>query len=181
MRIIETELPGVAVIDFGLLRDNRGPKRTVYSAAQLSEAGMGFPVATEYAYYPEKAGTLYGIHFQNNPKPQAKQICCTRGRLVDYVVDLRRASPDYCRWTAVELAADEGRWLHIPAGFGHAILTLEDDTALRMRVDVDFDPDCRRGVAWNDPQIGIRYAVARPILAPHDAAAPLLADCDINL
>ena len=181
MQIIETGLPGVVVIDYGLLRDNRGPKRTVYHAAQLADAGLRFPIAVEYAYYPQKAGTLYGIHFQNNPKPQAKQICCTRGRLVDYVVDLRRASPDFKRWVAVDLPADEGRWLHIPAGFGHALLTLEDDTALRMRVDAEFDADCRRGIAWNDPDIGIRYAVLTPIVAPHDASAPLLRDCDINL
>lgn len=180
MRVLSTPLAGVLVLAYDREQDTRGGKQPRYSARAMAEAGVDFVCAEEIAYTPRKAGTLYGIHFQNNPFPQAKMLYCERGRGLDYAVDLRRDSPAYLRWTAVELTGECMRQIFIPHGFGHAFLSLEDDTCVVMRVDRPFCALSRQ-IAWNDPDIGIQYPVDAPILAAHDVRAPLLRMSDINL
>jgi dTDP-4-dehydrorhamnose 3,5-epimerase len=135
----------------------------------------------ERVYLSEKAGTLYGIHFQNNPKAQAKLLYCIKGRGIDYAVDLRKNSSTYLQWISVELSADNRKQIYIPKGFGHVFISLEDNTKNVMRYDEPFDSRYSRQIAYNDPEIGIDYPIINPILASHDMNAPLLADCGLNL
>jgi dTDP-4-dehydrorhamnose 3,5-epimerase len=135
----------------------------------------------ERVYYSEKAGTLYGIHFQNNPKAQAKLLYCIKGRGIDYAVDLRKNSSTYLQWVSVELSADNRKQIYIPKGFGHVFISLEDNSKNVMRYDEPFDSRYSRQIAYNDPEIRIKYPISNPILAPHDIDAPLLANSDLNL
>lgn len=132
-------------------------------------------------YCSAKAGTLYGIHFQNHPKPQAKLLYCIEGSGIDYAVDLRRNSPTYLQWVSVKLSASNRRQIYIPKGFGHAFISLEDNTRNVMRFDEPFDARYSRQIAYNDRNIGIQYPINDLILAPHDIHAPLLKDSDLNL
>lgn len=181
LRAVPTELPEVLILEYEKNIDVRGCSYPVFSKRELKEAGIDAGFVEENVYCPAKAGTLYGIHFQNNPAAQSKLLYCTRGRGLDYAVDLRRDSATFKRWICVELSADNRKQLYIPKGFGHAFLSLEDDTDVVMWIDNYFDPDYRRGIAWHDPELAIPFPVDKPVLAPHDRTAPLLKDSDCNL
>ena len=106
---------------------------------------------------------------------------CIKGRGIDYAIDLRKSSPTYLQWVGVELSADNKKQIYIPKGFGHVFLSLEDGTMNVMRFDEPFDQQFSRQIAYNDPDIGIKYPIENPILAPHDRNAPMLAESDLNL
>jgi len=181
LKITETSLAEVKVIEYEVRTDNRGYSYAIYDKNELERAGIDFRYVEERIYYSAKAGTLYGIHFQNNPKPQAKLLYCISGRGIDYAVDLRRSSPAYRKWVGIEISAENKKQIYIPAGFGHAFLSLEDGTRNVMRFDEPFDSRYSRQIAYNDPEIGIRYPIVNPILAAHDIKAPLLKESDVNL
>lgn len=128
MRVTDTALDGVKVLEYDVHTDCRGYSFPILDRVQLRQAGLDFDFSQEVVYHSEKAGTLYGIHFQNAPKAQTKLLYCIQGRGLDYAVDLRRESPTYLQWVCVELSAENRRQILIPKGFGHAFLALEDST-----------------------------------------------------
>lgn len=181
MKIENTKLKEVKVLEYDSRYDNRGFSYSLYCKEELEQAGIYFDYIEERVYSSEKAGTLYGIHFQNNPKAQTKLLYCIKGRGIDYAIDLRKNSPTYLQWVSVELSADNRKQIYIPKGFGHVFISLENDTWNVMRYDVPFDSRYSRQIAYNDPQIGIEYPIRNPILAPYDVNAPFLADSDVDL
>lgn len=112
---------------------------------------------------------------------QAKLLYCTKGSGLDFAVDLRKNSKTFRRWVCVELSSDNRKQIYIPKGFGHAFLSLEDNTSVVMRIDNYFEQKYRRGIAWNDPELNITFPIDKPILAQHDIEAPFLKDSDCNL
>lgn len=181
MKIECTKLKDVKLIEYEIKTDNRGFSYSIYNKSELEQAGIYFEYAEERVYFSEKAGTLYGIHFQNNPKPQTKLLYCIKGRGIDYAVDLRKHSPTYLEWVGVELSAENKRQIYIPKGFGHAFISLEHGTMNVMRFDQPFDNQFSRQIAYDDPAVGIKYPMRDPILAPHDRNAPMLSESDLNL
>lgn len=125
-----------------------------------------------------RPGTIRGIHFQTHPCAQGKLVRCVAGAALDVAVDLRRDSPAYGRWISVVLTPEANNQLWMPVGFGHAFCTLEPDTVMGYRVTNYFSPENDKGVAWNDPAIGIDWpAVADPAtLSSKDNQQPSLAD-----
>ncbi len=123
-------------------------------------------------------GTVRGLHFQIPPKAQGKLVQCPRGRVLDVAVDLRASSPTRGRHVAVELSAENGRQLWIPAGFAHGFCTLEDDCELAYMVTDYYSPAHDRGLRWDDPDLGIDWPVAAAdaILSPKDRTQPLFAE-----
>jgi dTDP-4-dehydrorhamnose 3,5-epimerase len=119
------------------------------------------------------AGTLRGLHFQRSPHAQAKLVRCTRGRIFDVAVDIRKESPTFKNWVGLELSAEKGNQLFIPAGYAHGFLTLEADCEVVYKVDAYYAPEADGGIAWNDPEIGIHW--------PSIDGAPLLSDKDSKL
>lgn len=181
LNVTPTQLPEVLVLEYALNTESRGLSYAVFSKSGLHAAGIAMDVVEENVYCPAKAGTLYGIHFQNNPMAQSKLLYCTKGRGLDFAVDLRKSSRTYKRWVCVELSAENRKQIYIPKGFGHAFLSLGDHTNVVMRIDEYFDSLYARAIAWNDPELGIDFPIKNPILAPHDIEAPLLRDSDCNL
>ncbi|MGN6710314.1 dTDP-4-dehydrorhamnose 3,5-epimerase [Anaerocolumna jejuensis] len=181
LKITPTDLPEVMVLEHEKYIESRGFSYSNFSQRELKEAGIQTDFIEENVYCPKTAGTLYGIHFQNNPMAQAKLLYCTRGRGLDYAVDLRKSSKTYRQWVCVELSEANRKQLYLPKGFGHTFLSLEDDTNVVMKIDCYFNPEYRRGIAWNDPDINIKYPVDKLILAQHDIDAPFLKDSDCNL
>ena len=180
-KIEDTDIAEVKIIEYEKRIDNRGFSYPIYDKSKLVEAGIHFEYAEEIVYFSEKAGTLYGIHFQNAPKAQAKLLYCIEGKGIDYAVDLRKSSPTYLKWVSVEMSADNRKQIYIPKGFGHVFLSLQNNTRNVMRIDEPFDLCLSRQIAYDDPEINIKYPIDCPILAPHDTHAPLLAESDINL
>lgn len=128
--------------------------------------------------YSAPKGTVRGLHFQLAPRAQGKLVRCPRGRVLDVAVDLRASSPTFGRHVAVELSAENGKQLWIPAGFAHGFCTLEADCELAYLVTDYYSPEHDRGIAWNDPALAIDWPVSaeEAALSPKDARQPRLAE-----
>ena len=124
---------------------------------------------------------MYGIHFQNHPKVQTKLLFCIKGRGLDFAIDLRQNSATYKKWVSVELSAQNRNQIYIPAGFGNAFLSLEDDTQIVMRIDNYFDAALSRTITYADRELNIAFDVLKPILSEQDKNAPTLMNSDCNL
>jgi dTDP-4-dehydrorhamnose 3,5-epimerase len=125
-----------------------------------------------------RVGTIRGIHFQMHPRAQGKLVRCSAGSVLDIGVDLRRNSPTYGKWISTTLTAEKNNQLWIPVGFGHAFCTLEPDSIISYRVTDYYSAEHDRGVAWDDPDIGISWpSVADPAtLSGKDRSQPRLAE-----
>lgn len=180
MKRIDTALPGVCIVEPQVFGDHRGYFMETYSTRAFEELGITAAFVQDNQSFTAKRGTLRGIHFQNGPMAQAKLVRVTRGAVLDVAVDLRRGSPTYRQWTAVELSAQNRRMLFIPRGFGHGFATLTDDVEFCYKVDNLYSRAHDRGVRFDDPAIGVAWGVSDPVLSEKDACAPLLCDSDCN-
>ncbi len=159
--------------------DNRGWFSETYNARREVAIGVNAQFVQDNQSYSAHSDTIRGIHFQTPPHAQAKLVRCARGRLMDYAVDLRAGSPTYGDHVFAELSADEGQQLFIPAGFGHAFVTLEPDTEICYKTDDYYAPDCDGGIRWDCPDIGIDWPLSGlPTLSDKDRLLPTLADFD---
>ncbi len=181
LKATPTDLQEVIILEYEKNFEIRGCSYRNFSRRELNEVGIEIDFVEENVYCPKNAGTLYGIHFQNNPMAQAKLLYCTKGSGLDFAIDLRRKSKTYKRWVCVELSSNNPKQIYIPKGFGHAFLSLEDNTNVVMRIDNYFHQKYGRGIAWNDPDLNIKFPIDKPILAQHDIESPFLKDSDSNL
>lgn len=126
----------------------------------------------------ERQGTVRGLHFQSDPYAQGKLVRCTSGALFDVAVDLRHGSATFGRWIAAELSMANGLQLWVPPGFAHGFCTLESRTVISYKVTNGYSPECDKGLAWDDPAIGISWPdlADRATLSTKDRAQPKLAD-----
>lgn len=180
MKIVDTTLKEVKIVEPQVFGDNRGWFMETYSSLKLKELGIDTVFNQDNHSFSAQKGTLRGLHFQNNPMAQTKLIRCTKGAILDVAVDVRKGSPDYKKWTAVELSADNKRMLYIPQGFAHGFVTLTDDVEVQYKVDNFYSPENDRSVRFDDPSIGVEWGVDDPILSQKDISAPLLDDSDCN-
>ncbi len=158
--------------------DDRGWFSETWSRRMAREAGIGDAFVQDNHSLSRGVGTLRGLHFQVPPHAQAKVVRCTRGRIMDYAVDVRRGSPTYGRWLAAELTAENGHQLYVPAGFAHAFLTLEPDTEVIYKVSDDYAPECDGGIRWDSVGIDWPLPASGPVLSDKDRRLPALADFD---
>ena len=119
-----------------------------------------------------RRGTLRGLHYQCEPAPEPKLVRCTAGRVFDVAVDLRPASPSFCRWTSIELDAEAYNGFYIPAGCAHGFLTLSDHSEVTYLMGAAYAPELARGVRWNDPAFAIDWPFEPVIMSDKDAAYP---------
>ena len=184
MQVTKTKLEGVLIIEPDFHGDNRGWFIETYSAKKYQEIGINNEFVQDNMSYSAKKGTLRGIHFQNNPKSQAKLVRVVRGKVIDVAVDLRKGSQTYKQWIGVELSAENKKQLFIPRGFGHGFLTLSDDVEFEYKVDNLYSPECDRGIQYNDPEINVEWGKLldgiEPILSQKDINSPKLKDSDCN-
>lgn len=180
LKITELELKGVKVIEPTYFEDFRGYYCETYSSRTMKQYGLDTIFVQDGHSYSKKKGTIRGIHFQNNPKSQLKLVRCTRGRIMDFAVDLRLDSPMFKKWVSVELSAENRKQLWIPSGFGHAFITLEDDCEVQYKVDEWYYPELDRSIIWSDPDIAIDWGTDSPIISEKDTIAPTLTESDVN-
>jgi dTDP-4-dehydrorhamnose 3,5-epimerase len=177
MRFAPTNLEGVLIVDLEPHADERGFFARSFCADEFAARGLRTDVLQCNVSFNRRRGTLRGMHFQVAPRAEAKLVRCTRGLLLDVVVDLRPDSPTYCRWAAVELGGDAARHraLYVPEGFAHGFQTLEDDTEVFYQMFERYSAEHARGVRWDDPAFAIRWPLPDPILSDKDRSYPLLA------
>ena len=120
-------------------------------------------------------GTLRGLHFQISPG-QAKLVRCARGSIWDVAVDLRRDSPTYRRWEGYELSDTNHRQLLVPIGFAHGFGVLSDEADVHYKLSSYYDPATEAGIAWDDPDLRVKWPIADPLLSERDRSAPRLAE-----
>lgn len=180
MKVIETKLKDVYILEPQVFGDNRGWFMESWSKRVMEEVGLFYDFVQDNQSFSSQKGTLRGIHFQIGKDSQAKLVRCVRGAVLDYAVDLRRGSPSYLKWITIELSAENKRQLLIPRGFGHAFLTLTDDVEFLYKADNYYVPKADRSIRWNDPEINIEWAVENPIMSEKDKNAPLLCDSDVD-
>ena len=179
MKVLATELPEVLVLEPRVFRDDRGSFCETWNAQTFRDATG---VMVEFVQDNESwshAGVLRGIHYQV-VKPQGKLVRAVAGRVIDVAVDLRRSSPNFGRWVAIELTGDTQRQVWIPPGFGHAFLVLSDGARVSYKTTEYWYAEHDRSLAWNDPDIAIDWTSdVRPILSAKDAAAPRLRAAEV--
>lgn len=180
MNRIDTKLNGVCILEPKVFGDYRGYFLETYSVKVFSELGIDARFVQDNESFTAKKGTLRGLHFQNEPMAQAKLVRVLTGAVMDVAVDLRKGSPTYLQWEAVELSAENKRMFYLPRGFGHGFLTLTDDVTFVYNVDRLYSPECDRSIRFNDPQIGVDWGIDDPILSQKDQNAPLLKHSDCN-
>jgi dTDP-4-dehydrorhamnose 3,5-epimerase len=157
--------------------DIRGFLSETYNARVFAEAGIASVFVQDNHSLSRQRGTVRGLHFQAPPRVQEKLMRVLKGRILDVVLDLRKDSPTYGRHVAVELGADDGRQLYVPAGFAHGFCTLEPDTEVFYKVTDFWAPETEGGVLWNDPALGIAWPdFAGAQIVAKDAAHPRLSE-----
>lgn len=168
MKVRETSLPGVLVLEPQVFRDERGFFLETFSARRLSGTGIPEHFAQDN-HSRSTRGVVRGLHYQLE-HPQGKLVHAARGRIFDVAVDIRRGSTSFAKWFGVELT-DENLWsLWIPPGFAHGFCVLSDEADVMYKCTVPYVQSDDRGIAWDDPLIGIDWPVDNALLSPKDSA-----------
>ena len=177
MKISETELPGVLLLEPKRFGDDRGFFMELFHAKRYTEAGIPGPFVQDNFSRSAK-GILRGLHFQQ-PHAQGKLVQVFAGTVYDVAVDIRRGSPTFGKWVGVELSADNRRQLWVPAGFAHGFCVLSESADFHYKCTELYSPASEHGIACNDPDLGIPWPVKSPLLSPKDSAAPRLKDAPV--
>ena len=180
MEIRPLALPEVLLITPIKRGDDRGFFSETFSRKRLAEAGFDKAFVQDNHSLSGKRGILRGLHFQRAPHAQDKLVRVTRGAVFDVAVDIRRGSASFGQWVGAELSADNWRQMLVPAGFAHGFLTLTDGAEVLYKVTDDYAPEAEGGLAWDDPQIGIDWPIAKAEIVTNarDGAWPKLSELE---
>jgi dTDP-4-dehydrorhamnose 3,5-epimerase len=172
VKLTETKLTGIFVIDIEGGEDERGFFSRTWDEKIVTERGLIGHMVQFSASFNHLKGTLRGMHFQKEPYGEAKVVRCTRGAIWDIAVDLRKDSPTYCKWVAVELTADNHRSLYIPPGFAHGFQTLTDATEVSYMMSAYYVPESATGVRYDDPVFKIDWPSKVTLISDKDKSWP---------
>ncbi len=183
MQSLPTRITGPALIEPSVFGDERGFFAETYRREW--HAQLGIPEAEQFVqdnHSRSSRGVVRGMHFHIG-SGVAKLVRCSRGRILDIVVDLRRSSPSYGEWEGFELDDELMRILYVPVGFAHGFCVLSDMADVIYKQTAYYDPHIERGIAWNDPDVGVRWPLPEDELtiSARDRAAPLLGEVEAEL
>jgi dTDP-4-dehydrorhamnose 3,5-epimerase len=174
MKIMNTSLPDVYIIEPQVFSDARGFFMETYHQRRYSEAGIE-QVFVQDNLSSSIRGTLRGLHYQIN-HGQTKLIQVVKGTIFDVAVDIRRGSPYFGQWTGVELSGDNKRQVLIPQGFAHGFCVLSEVADVVYKCSDFYAPEDEGGILWSDPDLAIDWPVEKPLLSDKDGGLPCLAD-----
>jgi dTDP-4-dehydrorhamnose 3,5-epimerase len=166
-------LAGVHLLQPRVFSDFRGDFVKTYHAGQFAELGLDFTPAEEF-FSTSRLGVVRGMHFQLPPHDHAKLVYCIRGRVLDVLVDLRRASPTFGRAASSELSRENHLQFYIPSGVAHGFMALEDDSVMVYKTTTGHAPTHDAGIRWDS--FGFDWGNNGPVISPRDAALPALAE-----
>ena len=178
MIFTETKLSGAFIIDLERREDERGFFARAFCQNEFSEHGLKPVIAQANLAFNKRKGTLRGMHFQFPPAAETKLVRCTRGAIVDIIVDLRPESPTYLQHVAVELSADNHRALYVPERFAHGYQVLEDITETSYQVGEFYTPEAEGGLRYDDPRLGLTWPLPVTEITEKDRSFPLLAEIE---
>ena len=174
MKLVPTGLPGILVVEPLVHRDERGFFLEVFHSGKFAAQGLAVAFVQDN-HSASRRGTLRGLHLQT-AEPQGKLVRAIEGEIFDVAVDVRVGSPEFGRWEGVTLSAVNLRSLWIPPGFAHGFCVTSSRAQVEYKCTALYDPDTELTIRWDDPEIGIEWPLAAPLLSPRDAAAPRLAE-----
>ena len=157
MKVTETKILGVLIIDTDVFGDHRGYFTETYSKPKYEKMGITVDFVQDNMSFSAQKGTLRGLHWQNPPYAQSKLVSCTKGTVIDVAVDIRKGSPTFGQWVSVELSEENHRQFFIPQGFAHGFLVLSDEAEFCYKCTDFYHPGDEGGLAWNDPEIGVEW------------------------
>lgn len=172
MKFREMAIPGVVTIELEPVGDERGSFARFLCQDEFARASLPTDFVQGSVSRNVRRATLRGMHMQLGPTPETKIVRCTRGRVHDVVLDLRRDSPTYLKWIALELDAEAGRAVFIPGGCAHGFLTLEPDSDVLYLMTVRYEPKHQVGVRWNDPRFAITWPLEPAVIGERDRTFP---------
>jgi dTDP-4-dehydrorhamnose 3,5-epimerase len=178
MIFTETKLKGAFIIDIERREDNRGFFARAFCQKEFADHGLKPTIAQANVAFNKSKGTLRGMHFQYPPAAETKLVRCTRGAILDIIVDLRPESPTYLQHVAVELSSDNGRALYVPERFAHGYQVLEDTTETSYQVGEFYTPGAEGGLHYADPRLGLTWPLPIGEMSPKDAAWAYLAEVE---
>ena len=169
-----TGLPGVTLIEIETREDERGFFARTFDRAEFQRAGLDPVVEQCSVSYNRRAGTVRGLHYQVAPAVESKLVRCTRGAVLDVVVDVRRDSPTYLQSFAVELSADNRTALYVAPMLAHGFQTLADGTEVSYQMSEAYTPGTDRGLRYDDPALGLQWPLPVAVVSDKDTAWPLV-------
>ena len=181
MQILDTEFPDVKILCHDGRTDSRGVVDITIDSGGLSEHGIAFLCAEQRIYHIPRKGTFFGIHFQTGKHPQDKLIQLLSGRGLDYVIDLRKHSATYRNYIIIELNGGDKKSVYIPRGYGHAFLSLEDNTTQLFSVSEKSFSGESRTIRYDDPQIELPIPITISAISDQDKCAPLLSEIENDM
>ncbi|MGM0647781.1 MAG: dTDP-4-dehydrorhamnose 3,5-epimerase [Bacteroidota bacterium] len=177
MKIEKTDIPDLYIVEPLVFKDERGYFFESYSQKKLKEAGLNQTFVQDNESKSQK-GVLRGLHFQKSPFAQGKLVRVIKGRVLDVAVDIRKGSPTYGHYHAVEISEENKLMFWIPPGFAHGFVTLEDETVFFYKCTNYYNKEAEGNILWNDADLNIDWGIQNPILSEKDQNAPAFADFD---
>ena len=180
MKFDETCIKGLYVITPNIFVDNRGWFSETYNQIDFIKNGINVNFVQDNHSCSLQKGVLRGLHLQIEPFAQTKLVRCTKGRVWDVAIDLRKSSKTYLNWFGLELSAENHIMLLIPMGFAHGFISLENDCEVQYKVDNCYKQTADRSIRYNDPSINIAWPDIPIILSDKDKNSPFLCESDVN-
>jgi dTDP-4-dehydrorhamnose 3,5-epimerase len=168
VKFVQLPLPGGWILELERSSDARGFFARCFSADEFESHGLKTSVVQCNISYNSVRGTLRGMHWQAMPHEEAKLVRCTQGAIYDVILDVRRDSPTFGKWHAVELSAANRRMVYVPEGCAHGFQTLVDASEVFYQMSAPYRPEFARGVRWNDPAFGVSWPVPGPVISMKD-------------
>ena len=173
MKITQTKISGVYVIELEPREDSRGYFARVFAKEELKKAGIDFSIVHINRSLTVDKGTIRGMHYQKKPKEEDKIIQCLSGKIFDVALDLRPASKTFGQWVSQTLNPKSKKMLLVPKGCAHGFQTLEKNTVVEYFVTQYYAPDFEKGIRYNDPKFNIKWPIKKAIVSEKDANWPL--------
>lgn len=177
----ETKLAGAFVIDLERREDERGFFARAFCQKEFEQHGLKPMIAQANIASNRKKGTMRGMHFQYPPAAETKLVRCTRGAIIDIIVDLRPESPTFLQHISVELNADNQRALYVPERFAHGYQVLRDNTDTSYQVGEFYTPGCEGGLMYNDPVLSLKWPLPVAVISDKDKAWKPLSEIEAEL
>lgn len=172
MKLIETKLEGVFIVELKPFADERGFYKRLWGADELANLGLDNDLNNVGLSFNNLRGTVRGMHFQNAPFAETKLVQAVRGRIFDVVLDLRENSKTFGKWISEELSPENNLAFYIPKGLAHGFQTLEDNSEVLYCISEKYNADAAGGVRWNDPKFGIEFPLDVTMINERDANYP---------
>jgi len=172
-------IPEVILVEAQSFPDDRGYFKEIFKESSFIENGINTKFVQDNFSHSLK-GVLRGLHYQKNPKAQAKLVTTLRGEIFDVAVDMRKDSPTYGKWVSEILSEKNQRLLYIPEGFAHGYCVLSDEADIFYKVSQEYSPEHDSGFIWNDPEVAINWPLDKPTISEKDQKLPILKNSDNN-